>query len=196
MTSYAEADCIVLFDFETAFIRSLLTDLNKEFEGGTLHEWWFPEPSKLEYTNILALSHWVKDGLQEIDTPTYKLADFVDNGRTNSIHIMECIEHKPSIIRSNPSLKKYSQVIDRYLELRSDPQASADMYQELPLQVFAHQNGRRFCAERLNGLLQAETCQKMTNKDLNMNWMRPVFQSQEWSQRNSGLEVIESKCWR
>ena len=57
---------------------------------------------------------------------------------------MECIEHKPSIIRSNQSLQKYSQVIDRYLELRSDPQASADMYQELPLQVFAHQNGRKF----------------------------------------------------
>ena len=144
MTSYNEADCIVLFDFETAFIRRLLTDLNKEFESGKLDEWWFPEPLKLEYTNILALSHWIKDGLREIDTPTYKLADFVDNGRTNSIHIMECIEHKPSIIRSNPSLKKYSQVIDRYLELRSDPQASADMYQELPLQVFAHQNGRKF----------------------------------------------------
>jgi hypothetical protein len=144
MTSYAEADCIVLFDFETAFIRSLLTDLNEEFEGGTLHEWWFPEPSKLEYTNIVALSHWVKDGLREIDTPTYKLADFVDNGRTNSIHIMECIEHKPSIIRSKSSLEKYTKVIDRYLELRSDPQACADMYQELPLQVFAHQNGRKF----------------------------------------------------
>ena len=144
MVSYHEADCIVLFDFETAFIRRLLTDLNEEFESGTLDEWWFPKPSKLEYTNILALAHWIKDGLREIDKPTYQLPDFINNGRTNSIHVMECIEHKSSIIRSNPSLKKYSQVIDRYLELRSDPQASADMYQELPLQVFAHQNGRKF----------------------------------------------------
>ena len=144
MVSYAEADCIVLFDFETAFIRRLLNKLNEEFESGTLDEWWFPEPSKLEYTNILALSHWIKDGLREVDTPTYQLADFVDNGRTNSIYIMECIRHKPSIIRSKPSLEKYTQVIDRYLEFRSDPQSSADMYQELPLQVFAHQNGQRF----------------------------------------------------
>ena len=144
MTSYNEAECIVLFDFETAFIRRLLTDLNEEFESGTLDEWWFPEPSKLEYTNILLLAHWIKDGLQEINKPTYQLANFINNGRTNSIHIMECIERKPIIIRSKPSLEKYTQVIDRYLELRSDPQSSADMYQELPLQVFAHQNGQRF----------------------------------------------------
>ena len=144
MTSYNEADCIVLFDFETAFIRRLLTDLNEEFESGTLDEWLFPEPSKLEYTNILYLAHWIKGGLREIDKPTYQLTNFINNGRTNSIHIMECIERKPFIIRSKPSLEKYTQVIDRYLELRSDLQSSADMYKELPLQVFAHQNGRRF----------------------------------------------------
>ena len=109
MVSYNEAECIVLFDFETAFIRNLLTDLNEEFESGTLDEWWFPESSMLEYTNILALAHWIKDGLREIDKPTYQLADFMARASSGrSIRRLLVSLSLASLRRLRFALKRFS----------------------------------------------------------------------------------------
>ena len=69
MTSYFEADCFVLFDFEIEILKQLYGQLEHEFEAGKLIDEWFDPVDKLELSQIAGIKDHIHGTLKDLNSP-------------------------------------------------------------------------------------------------------------------------------